>query len=105
MGAQRPPRQPELPSSVSTRWDDCAVTDPVESGVETSMPPLRETLSQLRLRELLMEVQDRVEKIVEGRDRLDGLLEAMLVVTSGLELDEKLRTVVHTAIEVGGAKC
>jgi signal transduction histidine kinase len=75
------------------------VTDP-ESGVETSKRPLRDTLSQLRLRELLMEVQDRVEQIVEGRDRLDGLLDAMLVVTSGLELDETLRTIVHTAIEL-----
>ena len=76
------------------------MTDPVESGVETSMRPLRDTLSQLRLRELLMEVQDRVEQIVEGRDRLDGLLDAMLVVTSGLELEETLRTIVHTAIEL-----
>ena len=25
-------------------------------------------------------VQDRVEQIVEGRDRLDGLVEAMLVI-------------------------
>lgn len=62
--------------------------------------PLRDTLSQLRLRELLIEVQERVEEIVEGRDRLDGLVEAMLVVTSGLELDETLRTIVHTAIDL-----
>ena len=68
------------------------------------MRPLRDTLSQLRLRELLMEVQDRVEQIVEGRDRLDGLLDAMLVVTSGLELDETLRTIVHTAIELVDAR-
>jgi signal transduction histidine kinase len=61
-------------------------------------------LSQLRLRELLMEVQDRVEQIVEGRDRLDGLLDAMLVVTSGLELDQTLRTIVHTAIELVDAR-
>lgn len=47
-----------------------------------------------------MEVQERVEQIVEGRDRLDGLVEAMLVVTSGLELDETLKTIVHTAIEL-----
>jgi two-component system sensor histidine kinase DevS len=65
--------------------------------VETGLHPLRQTLSQLRLRELLVEVQDRVEQIVEGRDRLDGLLEAMLVVTSGLELNETLRTIVHSA--------
>jgi signal transduction histidine kinase len=80
------------------------VTDPVESGAKTSAPPLRDTLSQLRLRELLMEVQDRVEQIVQGRDRLDGLVEAMLVVTSGLELDETLRTIVHTAIELVDAQ-
>ncbi|MGB8504894.1 GAF domain-containing protein [Mycobacterium sp.] len=68
------------------------------------MTPLRTTLSQLRLRELLVEVQDRVEQIVEGRDRLDGLVEAMLVVTSGLELDDTLRTIVHTAIDLVDAK-
>ncbi len=66
--------------------------------------PLRDTLSQLRLRELLMEVQDRVEQIVEGRDRLDGLVEAMLVVTSGLELDQTLKTIVHTAIDLVDAQ-
>ncbi|MGN7780518.1 sensor histidine kinase [Mycolicibacterium sp. 22603] len=61
---------------------------------------LRETLSQLRLRELLGEVQDRVEQIAETRDRLDGLLDSMLVVTSGLELDDTLRTIVRTAIDL-----
>lgn len=66
--------------------------------------PLRDTLSQLRLRELLNEVQDRIGQIVEGRDRLDGLVDAMLVVTSGLELDATLRTIVHTAIELVDAR-
>ena len=80
------------------------MADQVESGAETSGRPLRDTLSHLRLRELLIEVQDRVEEIVEGRDRLDGLIEAMLVVTSGLELDETLRTIVHTAIELVDAQ-
>ncbi len=66
--------------------------------------PLRDTLSQLRLRELLIEVQDRIEQIITGRDRVDGLVEAMLVVTSGLELDATLRTIVHTAIELVDAR-
>lgn len=66
--------------------------------------PLRDTLSQLRLRELLVSVQDRVEQIVEGRDRLDGLLAAMLVVTSGLELDVTLRSIVRTATNLVEAK-
>jgi two-component system, NarL family, sensor histidine kinase DevS len=68
------------------------------------MGPLRHTLSQLRLRELLVEVQDRVEQIVEGRDRLDGLVEAMLVVTSGLELEATLRTIVHSATNLVDAQ-
>ena len=66
--------------------------------------PLRDTLSQLRLRELLAEVQERITQIVEGRDRLDGLVEAMLVVTSDLDLDTTLRTIVHTAIELVDAQ-
>ena len=66
--------------------------------------PLRDTLSQLRLRELLAEVQERIAEIVEGRDRLDGLVEAMLVVTSDLDLDTTLRTIVHTAIELVDAR-
>lgn len=66
--------------------------------------PVRNTLAQLRLRELLTEVQDRVEQIIKGRDRLDGLVEAMLVVTSGLELDDTLRKIVSTAIELVDAR-
>ncbi|MEU0465227.1 GAF domain-containing sensor histidine kinase [Amycolatopsis sp. NPDC006131] len=62
--------------------------------------PLRETLSQLRLRELLREVQDRIEELVQSRDQMDGLLEAMLAVASGLELDATLRRIVHAAIDL-----
>ncbi|MCV7325882.1 GAF domain-containing sensor histidine kinase [Mycobacterium intracellulare] len=65
---------------------------------------LRRTLSQLRLSELLVEVQDRVTQIVEGRDRLDGLLEAMLVVTSGLELNATLRSIVRSATSLVDAR-
>jgi signal transduction histidine kinase len=65
---------------------------------------MRDTLSQLRLRELLGEVQDRIGQIVEGRDRLDGLVDAMLVITSGLQLDATLRRIVHTAIELVDAR-
>lgn len=73
-------------------------------GDEQGMPPLRDTLSQLRLRELLTEVQDRVEEIITGRDRIDGLVEAMLAVTSGLDLEVTLRTIVRTAIELVDAR-
>jgi len=65
---------------------------------------MRDTLSQLRLRELLVEVQDRVHQIVKGRDRLDGLVDAMLAVSSGLELDDTLKTIVRTATELVDAR-
>ncbi|MEU0502339.1 histidine kinase, partial [Nocardia sp. NPDC005998] len=66
--------------------------------------PVTETLSQLRLRELLGEVQDRIAQIVGVRDQMDRLLEAMLVVTAGLDLDNTLRSIVHTAIELVDAR-
>ncbi len=63
-------------------------------------PSLRSTLSQLRLRELLREVQDRVEQLVGARDQMDGLLEAMLAIAAGLDLAATLRRIVHAAIEL-----
>ncbi len=80
------------------------MTDARRPGQARGDRPLRDTLSQLRLRELLAEVQDRVGQIVEGRDRLDGLIDAMLAITSGLELDATLRAIVHTAIELVDAR-
>ncbi|MFC5335920.1 sensor histidine kinase [Mycobacterium branderi] len=80
------------------------MTDDFRQYGDRGMHPLRETLSQLRLRELLVEVQARVEEIVEGRDRIDGLVEAMLAITSGLELDATLRRIVHTAKELVDAE-
>ncbi|MFJ9365890.1 GAF domain-containing protein [Nocardia sp. NPDC101769] len=65
---------------------------------------VRSTLSQLRLRELLTEVKDRVDLIIDARDRMDGLVEAMLSVTAGLDLDQTLRTIVRTAISLVDAR-
>ncbi|WP_067546164.1 sensor histidine kinase [Nocardia crassostreae] len=65
---------------------------------------VRDTLSQLRLRELLSEVKDRVEQIIDARDRIDGLVEAMLAVTSGLDLDQTLRTIVRVATSLVDAR-
>ncbi|OJZ67870.1 histidine kinase [Mycolicibacterium diernhoferi] len=80
------------------------MSDGVAADGDGGVRPLRETLSQLRLRELLSEVQDRVAQIVEGGNRVNGLVEAMLAVTSGLDLEVTLRTIVHTAIELLDAR-
>ncbi|GGN96798.1 sensor histidine kinase [Nocardia rhizosphaerihabitans] len=62
------------------------------------------TVSQQRLRALLGEVADRVEVMIGSRDRMDGLVEAMLTVTAGLDLDETLRTIVRTAMNLVDAR-
>ncbi len=79
------------------------MTEGAFPGSDVGARPLRD-LSELRLRELLGEVQARVEQIIEERDRVDGLVEAMLAVTAGLDLDTTLRTIVHTAIELLDAR-
>ncbi|WP_370961630.1 GAF domain-containing protein [Amycolatopsis sp. cg9] len=62
------------------------------------------TLSGLRLREVLRDLQDRIELLIGTRDKMDGLLDAVLAVASGLELDTTLRRIVQAAIELGEAK-
>ncbi|QKV73900.1 GAF domain-containing protein [Amycolatopsis sp. Hca4] len=61
------------------------------------------TLSGLRLRELLRDLQDRIELLIGTRDKMDGLLDAVLAVASGLELDTTLRRIVEAAMELGEA--
>ncbi|WP_116206620.1 GAF domain-containing sensor histidine kinase [Amycolatopsis circi] len=62
------------------------------------------TLSQLRLRETLRDLQERIELLIGTRDKMDGLLEAVLAVASGLELDATLRRIVQAAVELGEAR-
>ncbi|GAA1024626.1 MULTISPECIES: sensor histidine kinase [Amycolatopsis] len=66
-------------------------------------PKLSGTLSQLRLRETLRDLQERIELLIGTRDKMDGLLEAVLAVASGLELDATLRRIVRAAVELGEA--
>jgi two-component system sensor histidine kinase DevS len=63
-----------------------------------------QTPGQLRLRELLGEVQDRIAQIVGVRDQMDGLLDAVLAVSSGLELDSTLRRIVRAAADLVDAR-
>ncbi|TQC47424.1 GAF domain-containing protein [Rhodococcus sp. WS4] len=63
-------------------------------------PLLLDTLSQLRLRQMLTEMQDRIEQMTASREHFDGLLEAMLTVSSGLDLAATLRRIVDAAIRL-----
>src|SRR5256714_7741030 len=61
-------------------------------------------LSGLRLDDLLKEVQDRLTEIVKTRDRLRGLLDAVIAVGAGLELDSTLQRIVQAAVQLVGAR-
>ncbi|WP_086824043.1 GAF domain-containing protein [Allokutzneria sp. NRRL B-24872] len=67
-------------------------------------PPPSAGLTGLRLDELLKEVQDRLAEIVKTRDRIQGLLDAVLAVGTGLELDSTLQRIVQAAVDLVDAK-
>jgi two-component system, NarL family, sensor histidine kinase DevS len=60
--------------------------------------------SRLRLRALLVDVQERIGQIVETRDQLDNLLDAVLAISFGLDLDETLRRIVAAAMNLVDAR-
>ena len=53
---------------------------------------------QLRLDELLAELQGRLQAVLATRDRMRGLLEAVVAIGSGLDLESTLRRIVETAV-------
>ncbi|PBC39085.1 histidine kinase [Rhodococcus sp. ACS1] len=61
---------------------------------------LLDTLSQMRLRQMLTEMQDRIEQMTASREHFDGLLEAILTISSGLDLAATLRRIVDAAIRL-----
>ncbi|WP_078316476.1 GAF domain-containing protein [Mycobacterium sp. D16Q16] len=62
-------------------------------------------LAHIQLSELLAEVQGRIERIItETRGRVDALLDAVMAVSAGLELDVTLRQIVRAAIELVDAQ-
>jgi signal transduction histidine kinase len=70
--------------------------------VESSEP--HPILPQLRLDELLSELQGRLQVVVATRDRVHGLLEAVLAVGSNLELEAVLRRIVEAAVALVDAR-
>lgn len=61
-------------------------------------------LAGLRLDELLAELQDRLTEIGKTRDRLQGLLDAVVAVGAGLELAGTLQRIIQTAVELVDAR-
>jgi len=57
-----------------------------------------ELLPSLELDELLVELQARLSAVLATRDRMRGLLEAVVAIGSGLDLESTLRRIVETAV-------
>ncbi|MFF9009755.1 GAF domain-containing protein [Streptomyces goshikiensis] len=60
--------------------------------------PVRPGLPRLRLDELLEELQVRIDEVRGTRDRLNGLLEAVMSVGRELDLPQVLRQIVEAAV-------
>jgi hypothetical protein len=61
-------------------------------------------LPHLRFDELLDELMSRVEQIRASRDRVQQLLQGVLAVSGGLQLDQVLTTIIATAVELVDAR-
>jgi len=73
-----------------------------EAFVESPEPRL--VLPHLRLDDLLAELQGRVQAVVATRDRVHGLLEAVVAVGTDLELEAVLRRIVEAAVTLVDAR-
>ena len=61
-------------------------------------------LPQLQLDELLLELQSRLQAILATRDRMHGLLEAVVAIGSGLDLESTLKRIVEAAVRLVDAQ-
>ncbi|HUW15667.1 MAG TPA: GAF domain-containing protein [Actinomycetes bacterium] len=77
--------------------------DAVPAGDESGRGPLKE-VSSLGLNALLAEVIERLEDTRDAGNRLQGLLEAVVAIAAGLELEYTLRRIVQAAADLVGAR-
>jgi two-component system, NarL family, sensor histidine kinase DevS len=66
--------------------------------------PAPRVLGGLHLDELLDEMRERLTEIASTRDKMQGLLDAVLAVGAGLELDSTLQRIVQAAVSLVGAR-
>ena len=57
-----------------------------------------DVLPHLQLDDLLAELQSRLQAVLATRDRMRGLLEAVVAIGSGLDLESTLRRIVEAAV-------
>ena len=75
-----------------------------EPGAEHPAPSVWSDRSRLRLDELLQEVISRTEEMAAGQDRMRGLLDAVVALSSDLALPVLLQQIVRSACRLVGAR-
>jgi two-component system, NarL family, sensor histidine kinase DevS len=68
--------------------------------VESDAGRRPEFLPQLHLDDLLSELQGRLQVVLAARDQMRGLLEAVIAISAGLDLETTLRRIVETAVRL-----
>jgi signal transduction histidine kinase len=71
-----------------------------ERSVDRSAGGSADFLPHLELDVLLAELQGRLTAVLGTRDRMRGLLEAVVAISSGLDLESTLRRIVETAVKL-----
>src|SRR5579859_2335524 len=61
-------------------------------------------IPQLRLDDLLAELQARLQNVLDTRDRSHALLEAVVAVGTNLDLEMVLRQIVEAAVQLIGCR-
>ncbi|GGZ20594.1 hypothetical protein GCM10010365_46130 [Streptomyces poonensis] len=82
---------------VSREDENAAVNGRSEAQRPGPVPPLR-------MDALLSELQEHVERVRGGRDRMQTLLDAVLAVGSNLDLEDLLRRIVQSAVDLVDAE-
>ncbi|HLK01294.1 MAG TPA: GAF domain-containing protein [Streptosporangiaceae bacterium] len=72
--------------------------------MENAEPVRPDVLPQLRLDELLAELQGRLTAVLDARDQMHGLLQAVVAIGEGLDLESTLRRIVQTAVGLVDAR-
>ncbi len=68
------------------------------------MEPVEGMFPHLRLDDLLAELQGRLQAVLGARDQMHGLLEAVVAIGAGLDLESTLRRIVETAVGLVDAR-
>jgi signal transduction histidine kinase len=76
------------------------VAEHLQEDDTSAISTTRASLGRMRLTELLDEIHDRLRAVARAQERMQGLFDAFLDVSTGLDLDVTLRHILEAAVEL-----